>query len=292
MADMPVYSPGNIRFFDLMDGRTGRLRRIFLSVPPGVAPKTGWPALVMFDGNAMIAMSADIMRSQAPYPSSTNLGWGVLIGMGYPTEEAYDFQQRSWDLTPPPGRLYPPFFPGNPEARTGGADEFARFLLQDALPTISALVPINKAETSIFGHSFGGLFTLWLLFTQASSFRHWIAASPSITWEDGNLLRFFDAFDASIVRGDVHVSAGEWEGDRIAPFQLAGAEREKRLKAAAKEQTVSAARDLVARLEKTLGNRVSFEIIADATHMSVLPTVVNRALHLAFGLWRGTQLSG
>lgn len=292
-AEAPrLHSPGSIRFFDRTDRETGVVRRIFLFVPPGPAPEKGWPWLVLLDGNAVIATGADILRSQAFYPMGTNLGWGVLIGVGYPTDEPYDPLQRSWDLSPAPGREYPAFYPDSPVVRTGGAAELARFILEDMVPELASELLLDRENGSLYGHSFGGLFVLWLMFTRPQAFRNWIAVSPSITWEDNNLLRFLPGFDPAAVTGYVHLSAGEWEGDRLAPFQMAGPEREKRLKDAAEEQTIAAAERLVTELSPALGPRLSFEIFADTTHMSVLPAALNRALHVAFDLWRGDQASG
>lgn len=43
------------------------------------------------------------MRAQAPHPDSTNLDQSMLIGVGYPTDDAFDLLRRNWDPTPPPG---------------------------------------------------------------------------------------------------------------------------------------------------------------------------------------------
>ncbi|ASM71009.1 MULTISPECIES: alpha/beta hydrolase [Roseobacteraceae] len=278
-----VANCGGTRWFDLKDTQTGDIRRVYLWVPPGDAPAAGWPALWLLDGNAVIGTAVDTMRAQAFWPTGTNIGWGVLIAVGYPTDDAYDSLRRSWDLGPPPGRNYPPFTPDGPEVRTGGGAEMARFLLEDVCDFISGLAPLDPARQSLFGHSFGGLFALWLMFTRPDAFANWIAASPAITWEDSFVLDHLARFDAGAHRLRVHLSAGEWEGDALAPFQAHGPEAEARLAEKARTRTVAAAHQMADALSGR-GIVTEIEIYPDETHMSVLPVAVNRAIRWAFAI--------
>lgn len=280
-AEGPATGAGT-RWFDLEDSATGAVRRIFLWIPPGEAPPNGWPALTMTDGNAVIATAVDALRAQAPYTSGTNLVHGVLVAVGYPTDDAYDHFRRSWDLGPPPGASYPPFWPGTPEVRTGGGAELARFLIEDLRPFLAARVPLDPARQGLFGHSFGGLFALWLMFNRPDTFTHWIAASPSITWEDSFLLTHRDAFDPAGRRLTVHLSAGEWEGDALAPFQRDAEDAPSRLAEKAVERTVETTLQMAEHLATLPGLTVRCEIYPGETHMSVLPVAVNRALHTVF----------
>jgi predicted alpha/beta superfamily hydrolase len=274
---------GGTRWFDLRDRVTGDIRRLFLWVPPGKAPASGWPALWLLDGNAVIGTAVDAMRAQAFWPTGTNLGWGVLIAVGYPTDDAYDSFRRSWDLGPPPGQVYPPFTPDGPKVRTGGGAEMARFLLEDVRSFVERRTPLDPQRQSLFGHSFGGLFALWLMFTRPDAFASWIAASPAITWEDSFLLDHLKRFDADGRPLRVHLSAGEWEGDALAPFQANGPEAETRMAEKARTRTVAAAEEMAAALSAR-GVTTRFEIYAGETHMSVLSVAVNRALSWAFAL--------
>ncbi|MBT9246737.1 prolyl oligopeptidase family serine peptidase [Gemmobacter fulvus] len=277
-------SAGGTRWYDLRDEASGAVRRVFVWLPPGDAPQAGWPALMMTDGNAVIGTAVDAMRAQAFYPSGTNIGWGVLIAVGYPTEDAYDPFRRSWDLGPPPGSSYPPFWPDTPEVRTGGGAEMARFLLDQVRPFVAGLAPLDPARQGLFGHSFGGLFALWLLFTRPEAFSHVIAASSAITWEDSFLLDHLAAFDPQGRRLRVHLSAGEWEGDHLAPFQEGAADAATRLADKAKTRTLAAAQEMAVALARHPGVSAQYETYAGETHMSVLPVAVNRAIQTVFAL--------
>ncbi len=285
VVDQGQWTVGGTRWFDLRDSVTGAVRRVFLWIPPGPEPDAGWPALWLMDGNAVIGTAVDTMRAQAFWPSGTNLGWGALIAVGYPSDDAYDSFRRSWDLGPPPGRSYPPFYDDGPEVKTGGGGEMARFLLEDVREFLAGHIRLDPQNQSLFGHSFGGLFALWVLFNHAGAFRNVIAASPAITWEDSALLDHLEAFTAPENQPRVHLSAGEWEGFDLAPFQRHGDEVKARLAEKASTRTIAAAQEMASELTAR-GLDVAYETYAGETHMSVLPVAVNRALGWAFAIDR------
>ncbi|MEM9631482.1 MAG: alpha/beta hydrolase-fold protein [Pseudomonadota bacterium] len=270
------------RWYDLEDDKTGAVRRVFLWIPAGDPPKNGWRALYMTDGNAVIGTAIDVMRTQACYPAETNVQWGVLVAIGYPTNEAYDPLRRSWDLGPPPGRTYPPFYEGAEEVRTGGGQEMIRFIEEQVRPFVGAQTTLDPDQQGLFGHSFGGLFALWWLFREPTAFKYWIAASPAITWEDSFLLEHLDDFKTAPGELIVHLSAGEWEGDRLAPFQRTVKDAESRLKERAETQTIAAAEDMAKKLANIAGVSAFYETYRHENHMSVLPVAVNRAIQCVF----------
>jgi len=146
----------------------------------------------------------------------------------------------------------------------------ARFLLEDVTAFLAGRAPLDPADRALFGHSFGGLFALWLLFTRPDAFRHWIAASPAITWEESFLLDHLARFDPGAHAPRVHLSAGEWEGDRLTPFQEPGPEVAERLAEKARIRTVAAAIEMADALAAR-GIETACEAYRDETHMSVLP---------------------
>lgn len=272
-------------FLDVGDGRDGDPWRLFVHVPPGPAPANGWPLLLITDGNAMIATAVDTVRVQGAYPNATNVEPGVVVAIGYPTGEAYDPLRRSRDLSPPPGRSYPPFTEGGPEVRTGGADRFLRFVETEAMAAVATLAPIDPARRTLFGHSFGGLFTLYALFSGTATFTHFVAASPTIYWEDGILEEAAARFLASprpFGNRVVHLSAGQYEGDVLAPFQYEREDTEKRRLAARAARTLSLTEAMAARLRHLPDLRVVLETYPGETHMTMLPIAVSRAVRIAF----------
>lgn len=280
----PVPIPG-LRAFDLASTSDGPPWRIFLRIPEGPAPATGWPALFLLDANAVMGIATDALRVQAAWPSGTGIRDAVLVGIGYPTAAAYDSVRRSWDYSPPPGRTYPPHTPDGPPVRTGGALDFLRFIETGLKPFVAARVPLDPARQAIFGHSFGGLFVLTALFTAPRAFTHWIAMSPSIYWEDYALLeaeRRFAALPAE-QRGapSLLMAVGEYER-HLAPFQRDQPDAASRLARLQATRHIENARDMADRL-RPLGVAVTVEEIPDETHMSMLPQALNRAIRFALG---------
>ena len=272
-----VTAPGQARPF-----------RIMLHVPGGPAPASGWPVLYMVDGNAVFATTRDALRAQAPHPAGTGIAPGVIAAIGYPVETAYDPVRRSLDLTPPPGRGYPAFPGSDAAVRTGGAESFRDALAATLMPWVAAAAPVDGRRQTLFGHSFGGLFALFTLFTRPSLFDTIVAASPALSWEDGAVRPFEDGFRPSegSPRRRVLLSAGEWEGDALAPFQRGAPDAAERLAHRRAVRTVAMARDLADRLNARHGGRVaaSYETFAGENHMSVLPVAVNRAVQAAFAV--------
>lgn len=283
-----AYAMPGTAFFDMAPAAGGEPYRIFLSIPKTAPPEKGWPLLVLTDGNATFPFAVACHASQAPYPTATNTGYGVIVAIGYPTDEAYDGYRRSWDLVAPPGGSYPPYVEGGAPVLTGGADRFLEFLERELLPKIEEAVSIDAERRALFGHSFGGLFTLFSLFERPDLFANWIAASPAIYWEDHAILNW-ETPRKPATRGQpyLHLSAGEYEGDELAPFQRLNDDAGRRLEKKKLERTVGLAEEMAQRLDgSTDGLRTEFELYRGETHMSVLASAINRAVGIAFAVRR------
>ncbi|KAJ9150264.1 Isoflavone reductase family protein [Pleurostoma richardsiae] len=146
------------------------------------------PVLYMVDGNAYFFTATDVVRRlQFMFGKKA-----IVIAVGYPvTDSVYAPQRRGPDLTPPSKRerVEPPTGKdGKPQAHVsfGGADEFHGVLEDIIMPVVEQeilpSIPLKTMPRALFGHSFGGLFTLFSLFTRPGLFDTYIAASPSIWW--------------------------------------------------------------------------------------------------------------
>lgn len=274
-------------FIDLKFDNADRPHRIFLYRPDKLAPPEGWPILYLTDGNACFATAVDALKVQASYPNGTNVAEGVIVAIGYPTDEPYDPLRRSWDLSPPPGRLYPPFFPDTPDVKTGGGERFLTLIEDELKPWIERQAPIDRSRQTLFGHSFGGLFTLYALFRRPQAFTRWISASPAIYWEDAAILsmerEFLDGHKEPL-DVELHLSAGQYEGETLAPFHKGTAEEQKRQERARETRTIDLAREMAERWSKLASSTetITFEEYAGENHMSVLPVALNRAVQIAF----------
>lgn len=281
-----VYSMPGTCFFDLAPVGGGEPYRIFLYIPSTEPPEEGWPLLMTTDGNATFPFAVASLVTQAPYPTATNVGWGVVAAIGYPSDEPYNAMRRAWDLGPPPVKSYPPYIEGGPPVMIGGTGELLDFIETMVIPKISEMVRLDPTRRSLFGHSFGGLFTLFALFERPGLFANWIAASPTIFWEGSEILNNeAQRQSAPSNRPFLHLSAGEYEGDELAPFQYKNEDAAMRLEKKKTERTLSLAQEMAERLNGAEdGIRAEFEIFPGETHMSVVGPAVNRAINIAFAV--------
>ncbi|TDK32348.1 alpha/beta hydrolase [Rhizobium deserti] len=281
MTEKAYTLPGTT-YFDLASDAGGEPYRVLLFIPEGEPPAEGWPLLVLTDGNATFPFAFASLVTQAPYPTGTNVTWGAIAAIGYPSDEPYDALRRAWDLGPPPIKTYPPYHEGGPPVRIGGTRELLDFIEKKLFPRLGEMVRLDTTRRSLFGHSFGGLFTLYALFERPSLFANWISASPTIYWEGSEILN--NEARRQRVSGHaafLHLSAGEYEGDELAPFQYRNNDAEKRLENKKSERTVALAQEMADRLNG-FEIRTEFELFARQTHMSVLGPAVNRAVGIAF----------
>ncbi|KAJ5705442.1 hypothetical protein N7455_005075 [Penicillium solitum] len=153
-------------------------------------------AIYIVDGNAMMLSATDIVRRRRmrkPQETST-----IIIGISYPLTRSVYSPRRSHDLTPPCEKYDSPKTPdgkSNPQ-EYGGADAFLNFITNTVHRFVfSSIFPrVSVCQTALFGHSFGALFALHALYTAPTSFNAYLAASPSIWWNDGFLLQEEEQF--------------------------------------------------------------------------------------------------
>ena len=71
---------------------------------------------------------------------------------------------------------------------SGGAENFTRFIEEELIPYTEANYPVSSYRTLI-GHSYAGLFTIYLLMNHSDLFNNYIAIDPSLDWDNQKLLK-------------------------------------------------------------------------------------------------------
>ncbi|KAF5008619.1 hypothetical protein FDECE_5109 [Fusarium decemcellulare] len=162
-------------------------------VPPEEDHDKPVSTIYVVDGNAYFFTATDVVRRL----EFTNHTRAVIVALGYPNKTCVYDKRRSGDLTPeasdgkydiPPGPdgkpLLGPF---------GGASDFLDVIQSDLRPYIEDTLfkdaPLKAGPQALFGHSYGGLFTLNALFTKPDAFDTFIAASPSIWFNYCSIVR-------------------------------------------------------------------------------------------------------
>lgn len=236
-----------------MKSAEGREYRIMVSLPEGDVPWTGgYPVIYLLDGNAYFPAFHAAKRAQ------DRLRGSILVAIGYPSDTPLDFERRAFDLSPPQPaeRNTPP---------QGGQDLFLDFIEKRLMPKVNARFKVDQDQRSLVGHSFGGMFGVYALFTRPQLFQHVIAISPSLWWRDRYLMAPERAFTKKAHAGQLdltHNSLTLLIGDREMP------------------QEIQDARALQLRLEalSQYGLRSDFQVEPGEDHMSIPFRVPTRVM--------------
>ncbi|CAK7264297.1 hypothetical protein SEPCBS119000_000916 [Sporothrix epigloea] len=164
-------------------------------------------AVFVLDANAYFLAATDIVRRQ----QFTARRKAVIVGIGYPDCDAvYAPARRFFDMSPPTQKGVSRWpvkdadgkdvtdENGNPKYfELGGAAHFQKTLTETVMPALARdmlpALPWDSMRKVLYGHSFGGLFTLYSLFTQPGIFDVYIAASPSIWFNDKALVNEYES---------------------------------------------------------------------------------------------------
>jgi predicted alpha/beta superfamily hydrolase len=98
----------------------------------------------------------------------------VVVGITYSGDHPDYDALRAMDYTPTPGD------------RKGAGDgpKFLRFLQTELIPFMEKSYRGDPSRRILGGHSFGGLFTLYAMFTDPSLFWGYLAGSPALVWDN------------------------------------------------------------------------------------------------------------
>ncbi|WP_437879804.1 alpha/beta hydrolase [Pseudomonas sp. LRF_L74] len=154
--------------------------RIFVGRPRVAAPASGYSALIALDGNAAFPLLWRAREALAPDAPV------VIVGLGYPSAYRFDSERRFFDLTPVTPAEH--FGDRRSDRATGGRAAFLDFIAGELPRALARRVPLDPTRQTLFGHSLGGLFTLYALYRRPQLFSRYVAADPSIWWNQGSIL--------------------------------------------------------------------------------------------------------
>ena len=253
--------------------------RLFLAVPRGEAPQAGWPVIYLLDGNAAF----DFLT-----PEHLALVPGLmLVGVGYDIDRQFARERRTLDFTAPdgPGDGIRPD-PVHPGRMAGGAAQFLDRLTGPLRAAAEAGLPIDPTRRTLWGHSFGGLFTLYALLTQPGSFARFASISPSIWWDDAQLLTAARRADWQAARAArVLLTVGS-EEQRVGPERPASVAGEEAAAVLGEAHMVDNA-SAFARLLGARGIECRFQLFEGEGHGTVLPSAMAAAARFASGCHNG-----
>lgn len=258
--------------WDVCSGLSGRRYRIMLSCPSEPAPPGGYPVLYMLDANTSFGIGAECIRYQTKKPHGFDPA--ILVGVGYPPELDAGVERFLDYTTPAELEKLPVRGDGSPWPAIGGAEAFIGFIEEELKPWVEERFTVDRMRQGLMGHSLGGLFALYVLFTRRNSFQTYVAGSPSIWWNDCVLLEKEQSFrrelleerEATGLTGELKllIGAGEFEREHQSRMYENADEMGKRLA------------DLEGQGLQTV--RMEF---TGCGHVSVIPTLISQGIRLA-----------
>ena len=208
MTEAMTLSNSAVHMIDSLS--VGRTYRITVSLPLGYDAPAGddwpfndipdrWPTVYVLDGNWYAEMVTGMVRPMRWCGSTTD---AIIVGIGYPqTDNPRDdlrtqFMRRNQDLTPGHDELHereaqatfkrPPLH--------GDAEGFHKFVRDELIPMIESTYRADPAHRILLGHSYGGLFGLYGLFTTPDLFDTLILGSPTLAYNHRTIFQQEEAF--------------------------------------------------------------------------------------------------
>ena len=231
--------------------------KLYISKPPGYDTASArYPVVYLLDAD----YSFPVAHAVATHLTErSHLPPVVLVGVAYGGPLQYRLN-RTRDYTPtfsPTGGYGPEY-----QRVSGGAPRFLTFLRRELIPFIDANYRTTDDRTLV-GHSYGGLFTLWIALTEPALFDRLLAVSPSIWYDDKLLFRIDDAQRRAgqPLPPRLYMTAGDME-DPIMAADLRTFERRLR--------------------QRRSSSAFRAEVLQGETHNSIFPSGFSRGLRWLF----------
>jgi len=164
----------------------GEKRKITIQTPSRMSKYDTYPVLYLLDGE----VQASLVNGQVQYLSE---GYRIIPNL---IVVAIQNTDRIRDLTPTHSIIGPD---GRPDTsanafgkNSGGGEKFLQFIREELMPYVDS--HYHTAPYKILaGHSLGGLMAVHCLINHPDYFNAYIAISPSLQWDNAQLLKQADS---------------------------------------------------------------------------------------------------
>lgn len=230
-----------------------------------------YPCFYGTDANRSFAMIADMANSfEVPVIAEPEI---FVVGIGYKIRDLGDWGAwRTRDLTPTNvpssdtywAGIFSKFAGREFEVRTGGAAKFLECIEKEVFPFMEANYRVSATGRGLGGYSYGGLFSLYVLFKRPELFSLYFAGSPSVRYDKGVLYTYEKEYAAT--HNDLNATL----------FMTAGGAEDSAL--------IANVNILAAQLESRNypGLKVETTVFPDETHMSCVPAAWMRAFRVLY----------
>jgi len=251
----------NTRIIEMKSNNSGKEYSIYLALPDSYDQnkEASYPVLYCLDANAgfgLMTQTYRYLRFGNEVPKM------VIVGIGYPTTLGSEIlAHRNQDMTPTPD-------PGNTSG-TGGAPEFLQFIQTQLIPYIESEYRVIDDRTFV-GHSHGGLFAVYTLFSAPGAFQRFIIGSPSLWYDNKVSFQIEEEYASSHTNLEATV------------FFSVGTEEE------SEANLVTLLKEMAEKLKQREypGLKLTLTLFPDQTHLSSVPPTYSYGLR---NLFKGSQ---
>lgn len=258
---------------------------------------TRFPVVYATDGNWAFDMLKGISYVLQTLPRDAPRF--ILVGIGYPADSPRaGAVLRARDLTFPGFPEFRPVVPqfedvpvaepGTPD--THGGEAFRQFIASELIPLIDSTYETAVGERTYFGHSGGGGFGLFSLFTQPELFNRYVISSANLILHgDSNTGVRYDNYDFMPRMARQFIESGRrLHGTRL--YLSVGTEEEFE-PGMERYQLTSSFYRMVSAMRSIPGLTLMAEALQGETHMTAWPVAFIHGIQAVFGVgaWRNVR---
>ena len=197
------YPLGNAKVFELQSERAGRKYKILVSLPGSYETSgadTRFPVLYTVDGQWHFSIAGNVIGGLYYDRGARE---SIVVGITWEGDEDNANRLRAEDFTPTNTEQVP---------GSGKADKYLDFLQFELIPYMAENYRTSEDRT-LSGSSYGGLLTLYCLFTRPGLFSDYLATTPAVGWDEGVIGQYQKSFsDTDLLSpARLYVARGEME---------------------------------------------------------------------------------
>jgi predicted alpha/beta superfamily hydrolase len=246
---------------------------LYIKIPATYTTNTQkvYPCYYGTDANLAFAMIASMANTfEVPVIVEPEI---FVVGIGYKIKDMGDWGAwRTRDLTPTNipssdaywSGIFSKYAGRQVEVTTGGAAKFLDCIEKEVLPFMESNYRVSPTGRGLGGYSYGGLFSLYVLFKRPELFSIYYAGSPSIRYDKGLLYTYEKEYADQ--HGDLNATLFMTAGGAEDSVMIANINR------------------MASQLESRNypGLKVETQVFPDETHMSCVPAAWMRAFRVLY----------
>ena len=198
----PPVTIANSEQFTLYSSNTQQEYKIYIHLPNSyLRSDTTYPVIYGLDADIGFGMSSGISILLSFTKEMPEV---ILVGIAYGAYSGQEGNNRGRDYSPTAVAESP---------TSGGAENFFRFICNELIPVIDSQYRTNPIDRTLSGASFGGLFSLYVLFEHPGIFNRYKITSPNLRWDNGVIFEYEKKYSEnhSELPANVFLSVGDVE---------------------------------------------------------------------------------